>query len=123
MHPPGLAVIDLRSESDEIVLTFCGGIHPGTGDPVVRSFIEVASEEVLTKGLSHLLQEVPETSDHRKVSHHRMLALGEVVNRDDSHDEDQKAQDDQRYRHKRTPSRSYRFIARRRIAGLIVRPA
>ena len=100
-------MINLRSESDQVVLTLCGGVHPGTRDAVVRSLVEVASEEVLTQGLPHFLEEVPEMSDYRKVSRHRVLALSEVVDRDDRHDEGETTEGDQRDGHKHAPSRSY----------------
>jgi hypothetical protein len=42
-------------------------------------------------------------SEHGKISRHRMLTLGEIVDREDGHDENEKAESDQRDGHWRAP--------------------
>jgi hypothetical protein len=91
VHPPEFVVIDLGSESNQVVLTLCGGVHPRTRDAVVGTLVEVASEKVLTQGLPHFLEEVPKMPDHWKVSRDGVLALSEVADCDDRHNEGEKA--------------------------------
>ena len=118
-HPSRLVVVNLGSEPNEVVLTLCRGVHPRTRDTVVRPLVAVASKEILTQGLPHFLEEVPEVSDHRKVSRHRVLSLSEVVDSDDRHNEDNEAEDDQRDGHKHAPSTPYRIVYRRLAVAVL----
>ena len=78
MHAPWFVVIHLGSKPNHVVLTLCGGVHPRSRDPVVRSLLEIAREEVLPHGLSHFFEEVPEAPDDWKVPRHRVVALGQI---------------------------------------------
>ena len=98
-NPSKFLVVRLRSKPDQVVLTLRRGVHPGTGDTVVRPFVAISGEQVLPQGLTQFLEPVAEVSDHGKVSGDGVLALRQVMDRDDRDDQDRDTNEDEEEGH------------------------